>query len=329
MKNSWDLRSEYQARINRVMDYIEANLGETHTLEELASVANFSRFHFHRIFTSITKETPWQFLTRLRVEKAAALLRNNRKMTVSEISCQCGFSSLALFSRTFRQSFRQSPSAWRNSPCINGIDPTANFRNPDQTDSNQDQTVSNQREGGEEFSWYFCRETNTFKWRTAMKLNKSMEVKQLPKMTVAYLRHTGPYQGNEQLFQRLTEELCRWAGPRGLLNDPGTKILVVYHDDPKVTEPDKLRLSMCIPVPGSTKVDGKIGLMEIAGGTYAVGRFEVGGQEFGEAWDWLYGTWLPESGYQPDDGPCFESYPEEPQPGEKIKVDICVPVIPL
>lgn len=162
-----------------------------------------------------------------------------------------------------------------------------------------------------------------------MNLNKSMEVKQLPKRSVAYLRHTGPYQGNEKLFQQLTEELCRWAGPRGLLNNPEMMILVVYHDDPKVTEPDKLRLSMCIPVPENTKVDGKIGLMEIAGGTYAVGRFEVGGQEFGEAWDWLYGTWFPQSGYQPDDGPCFEMYPEEPQPGEKIRVDICVPVIPL
>ena len=34
-------------------------------------------------------------------------------------------------------------------------------------------------------------------------------------------------------------------------------------------------------------------------------------------------------GYQPDDGPCFEVYPEEPKEGEKIKVDICVPVKPM
>ena len=46
MKTNPDLRAEYHARINRVMDYIETNLGETHTLEELASIANFSRFHF-------------------------------------------------------------------------------------------------------------------------------------------------------------------------------------------------------------------------------------------------------------------------------------------
>jgi len=323
------IKSEYLSRINRVMDYIEVNLGETHTLEDLASVANFSRFHFHRIFTAMTGETPFQFLTRLRVEKAAALLVNNRRMTIGEVAFQCGFSGLALFSRTFRQFFGVSPTAWRNGDCGKAermIQEPAKNR---QTDSNQSQTISNPGEAGAASSMYFCRETKTFKWRTTMKLNKSMEVKQLPKMTVAYLRHTGPYQGNEMLFQNLTEELCRWAGPRGLLAQPDMKLLVVYHDDPKVTEQDKLRLSMCLTVPGQTKVDGKIGKMEIAAGTYAVGRFEVNSQEFGEAWDWLYGTWLPQSGYQPDDGPCFEVYPEEPKEGEKIKVDICVPVKPM
>ncbi len=323
------IKSEYLSRINRVMDYIESRLGETHTLEELASVANFSRFHFHRIFTAMTGETPFQFLTRLRIEKSANLLVNNPAITISEVAFQCGFSSLALFSRTFRQTFDASPSAWRHSGCSSGNGLKKSVSNQRKTNSNLGQTLSNDRKSGTDSSMYFCRETKTFKWRTTMKLNKSMEVKQLPKMTVAYLRHTGPYQGNEKLFQNLTEELCRWAGPRGLLAQPDMKLLVVYHDDPKVTEQDKLRLSMCLTVPGQTKVDGKIGKMEIAAGTYAVGRFEVNSQEFGEAWDWLYGTWLPQSGYQPDDGPCFEVYPEEPKEGEKIKVDICVPVKPM
>jgi len=195
--------------------------------------------------------------------------------------------------------------------------------------SNQGKTIRNPVQTDEILSMYFCSESQTLKWKTTMKLNKSMEVKTLPKMTVAYIRHTGPYQGNEKLFQNLTEELCRWAGPRGLLGNPDGKMLVIYHDDPNVTEPDKLRLSMCLVVPPDTKVDGKVGRMEIPEGSYAVGRFEVNSQEFGEAWNWLYGTWLPQSGYQPDDGPCFEMYTEEPKEGEKIKVDICVPVKPM
>jgi AraC family transcriptional regulator len=50
-------RSEYIARINRVMDYIDRNLNQELTLEELAGVANFSKFHFHRIFSAMACKT--------------------------------------------------------------------------------------------------------------------------------------------------------------------------------------------------------------------------------------------------------------------------------
>jgi AraC family transcriptional regulator len=44
------LREEYIARINRVMDYVEKNYSKVLTLDNLADIAGFSRFHFHRIF---------------------------------------------------------------------------------------------------------------------------------------------------------------------------------------------------------------------------------------------------------------------------------------
>lgn len=323
------LQNEYQARINKVMDYIEANLCETHTLEELAAVANFSRFHFHRIFLAMTGETPFQFLTRIRLEKAANLLLVNDRISISEVAFQCGFSSLALFSRTFRQMFKKSPTDWKSCSGNPTNKSDSSQSNQGKTKSNHSQQQSNSGITSEVSPAYFCPETKTLKWRTTMKLNKSIEVKEFPKMTVAYLRHTGPYQGNPGLFQKLVGELCQWAGPRGLFNQPDPKMLVVYHDDPKVTRQEKLRISVSLTVPPETKVEGKIGKMEIAAGSYAVGRFEVDSREFSEAWDWMYGTWLPQSGYQPDDGPCFEIYPEEPKEGDKIKVDICIPVKPL
>ncbi|MCK5076904.1 MAG: helix-turn-helix transcriptional regulator, partial [Calditrichia bacterium] len=55
------LRSEYIASINRVIDYIEKNLDKNLTLDTLSDVANFSRFHFHRIFSAIVGETINQF----------------------------------------------------------------------------------------------------------------------------------------------------------------------------------------------------------------------------------------------------------------------------
>jgi AraC family transcriptional regulator len=65
--------NEYAARINTVIDYIERNLGKKLTLDELASVAKFSKFHFLRIFNAFNGETLFQFIQRLRLEKSALL----------------------------------------------------------------------------------------------------------------------------------------------------------------------------------------------------------------------------------------------------------------
>jgi AraC family transcriptional regulator len=77
-----------------------------------------------------------------------------------------------------------------------------------------------------------------------------------------------------------------------------------------------------------TKVDSEVGKMELEKARDVVARFEVDETQFGQAWEWLYGHWFPQSGYQPDDKPCLEMYPEEPKNGKFI-VDICVSVKPL
>lgn len=64
----------YIERINRVIDYIELNLEEKIDLEKLAEIACLSKYHFHRIFYSFTKEPLYSFINRIRVERAAALL---------------------------------------------------------------------------------------------------------------------------------------------------------------------------------------------------------------------------------------------------------------
>lgn len=161
-----------------------------------------------------------------------------------------------------------------------------------------------------------------------MEQNKSIEVKQLQKMTVAYIRHIGPYKGDAKLFSKLWGRLCSWAGPKGLLQRPDIQFIVIYHDDPSITAEDKLRMSVCITIPPETKVSEEIGKMEIESNKYVVARFELKEDEFSKAWNWLYGKWFPDSGYQPDDKPCFEIYPEQPKDGIFV-VDICVPLKPL
>lgn len=161
-----------------------------------------------------------------------------------------------------------------------------------------------------------------------MELISQVEVKQLPATTLAYIRHTGPFQGDGALFERLFNKLFAWAGPRGLTNDPDLRSFAIYHDDISITNPEKLRLSICIPVPPDTKVDGEVGKMELDAGKCAIASFVLQPQEFPEAWRWFFGTWFPSSGYQPDDGYCFEVYYGQPKNAE-VTVDICVPVRPI
>ena len=108
-----DNRAEYISRINRVIDYIESNLCETLQLDDLARVATFSTYHFHRIFRAITGEALYGFIQRLRLERAAGQLAANPAKTITAIAFDCGFGSSASFSRAFREYFSTSPSHWR------------------------------------------------------------------------------------------------------------------------------------------------------------------------------------------------------------------------
>jgi AraC family transcriptional regulator len=306
------LRQEYVARINRVIDHIDAHLGDDLTLAVLADVACFSRFHFHRIFSAMVGETIADYLKRVRLQAAASRLDNNPRDSVTDIALACGFSSPSVFARAFRDRFGTSASAWRNRGQA-----ASNAGQPDRKSGDAP---------GDELGQ--PREHLDADRRKTMAVQaQSIEVKELPELHVAYVRHIGPYNRVGEAFGRL----MRWAGPRGLLRFPETKSLAVYRDSPEVTEADKLRSDACITVPEGTKVDGEVGLLRIPGGKFAVGRFEIAANEFGEAWNVLMGGWLPGSGWQPDDRMCYELYlnDHEQHPQKKFVIDICEPVKPL
>ena len=117
---------EYAQRINRVIDYLRGNLDRQVKLEELAKVACFSEFHFHRIFGAVSGETLNNFTNRLRLEKAARLLRYSEQ-SLTDIAFDCGFSSSATFSRAFRSGYDTSPSQFRKSGGRSTRDPKASL----------------------------------------------------------------------------------------------------------------------------------------------------------------------------------------------------------
>lgn len=312
LKNNPVLMDEYIMRINKVQDFIDQNLSSELTLQQLSEVANFSAFHFHRIFTSIAGEPLFKYIQRLRLEKAAFLLASNRKKSISEIALDCGFSSQACFSRAFRSQFGKSAGQFRSDTlCLNSKECKMES-NPSK--ENDELLLYNETEPGE-----------------AAVAPTDITVTEITPFTVAYIRHTGPYKKDEDLFARLFRKLYKWADARDLTSLPGARWLTIYHCDPGVTDDNNLRISVCLTVPKETPVDGVVGKMDVLGGKYAIARFILRSDQYQQAWDYLFYNWLINSGYQPDDKNSFELYPYEEdrrQDGGKA-VHIYLPVTPL
>jgi AraC family transcriptional regulator len=152
-------REEYVSRINRVIDYIEINIDIELSLENLAKVANFSRFHFHRIFRAMVGETLNQFIQRIRIEKAAAQLIVNPKKSITEIAFDCGFSGSATFARAFKETFQMSASEWRSEGHLQD-------RKIRKTNSKVSQTFGKIRKDVDVSSYYIDNETKNTKSQT-------------------------------------------------------------------------------------------------------------------------------------------------------------------
>lgn len=100
------------ARLKRVLDHVDANLGEDIGLTELANVAGLSAFHFSRVFRQQTGITPYQHVIRRRVERAIQLLTEGR-LPLAEIARACGFSSQSHFTAAFTRATGVPPGLFR------------------------------------------------------------------------------------------------------------------------------------------------------------------------------------------------------------------------
>lgn len=106
------MRSSTRKRLNRSRDFIRQSYDQTLSLEQIASHANLSTFHFLRTYKKMFHETPHDFVTRLRIEKAKALLANHSH-NVTEACFEVGFSSLGSFSMLFTKQVGIPPSEFQ------------------------------------------------------------------------------------------------------------------------------------------------------------------------------------------------------------------------
>jgi AraC family transcriptional regulator len=308
----------YVERVNATIDYIESHLDEEMTLTELASVAHFSPYHFHRIFTTVTGETLGHFINRTRLERAAARLVTQPRRSITAIATESGFPNPSSFSRAFKSHFAMTATEWRRGGHRN--------HKPEL----RDELLSHPETAFGIISRVSPLGTSPPTWqiRCGDLDRATLTVEPLPDLEVAYVRYTGRYQGMAEVFTDIFNRLMEWAEPRGLVTSESW-VLAVYHDNPSITDDADLRVSACISVPGNTRAAGDIGRMHLAGGTAAVGHFELGDRDYPQAWRAMMG-WLLDSGYEPDDRlPSERYFLGRPAAPGKEYVDICLPVRPL
>ena len=108
-----DYRGLAPQQLDNVIDYIQTYLEHNLGLAELAQLSNLSPFYFSRLFKESTGITPYQYISKLRMERAKRLLKNT-ELAIADIALSCGFASQSCFSTAFRKGVGVTPKTYRD-----------------------------------------------------------------------------------------------------------------------------------------------------------------------------------------------------------------------
>ena len=310
-------RTDYQVRIARATAYIEANLSSPLPLDDIARVACFSPFHFHRVFKGVTGETLIDFVQRTRLERAARALYVNRSASVIQVALDYGYENPSSFARAFRRYFGMSASRWRRQGAKAWIEKRQHAKTALQSQ------ISKSGTDADAHIWHKLSDDEA----RPLSGVGSATTSELPDFLVVSKRYVGPY-GSPHITE-VWHELMRWADTNGLIGRE-TTCLGVVRDDPFSTQPERCRYDACVVVPdGFATADPDHRIETVHGGRYVSYQFIGRSADIDGAWDRVYSEWLPISGHEPDDRPNLELY----RPGSIVdpadltfRCEVCVPV---
>lgn len=267
----------YVERVNLAIDRILGRLHEPIHLRDLATAARLSPFHFHRVFQALVGETPADFVKRLRLEKALNMMALAKSPSLTHIALACGFSSSSDFTRSFRQRFGTPPSAfdittWRKTHAAALAD---DFKNSP-------------------FIAKLPALNNPDSFR--------VRIRDLPPRTVAYIRVSRPYEGTRVIAA--VHRLVAWAERHGHAEG---QWLGYQWEHPEITALKDCAYYIAV-VAERFNPAGEIGRYRFP--PMQVAQIEIrGGIDLElRALKWFHGSWLPRSGYVPDDQPGFEAF---------------------
>ncbi|EHJ8626390.1 TPA: GyrI-like domain-containing protein [Salmonella enterica subsp. enterica serovar Java] len=279
---------DYQARLRPVIRALEQN--PDLSIEMLASSACLSFYHFHRVFTAVTGETPGKMCRRLRIQRAAWQLRYT-DASITDIAMEAGLASSQALAKIFRRYYDCTPGEFRRDKSKNGHqiskDGHAITRANPYTES------------------HLSARSNTMK-------TIDMEAR-----TLAYIRVTGPY---GEGYGPVYDQLYQWARARGL---EGGEWISIYLDNPEVTPPAQCRTDIGVTVPADTEGTGAVEIQLIPAGRYAQSRYLITDlSQYGSRWQEHIGD-IVAAGLEFGDGPCFELYHSMTDDPMQVDVSLC------
>lgn len=321
--------NQYEDRVNRVLDYIGEHLDGDLSLTTLSAVACFSPFHFHRIFQAITGETLNNHVRRVRLERAAVLMKASPRKRITDVAIETGFAGTAEFSRAFKSHFDRAPSSWdRHSP----LERSKILKAPDM------------------LSFYATEELE--RWKTSSRVQ--VRISQFGAFRFVYIRVFAAY-GNSRLMDAY-RSLIAWLAERG--TDFRDVVFVgMSLDDPTVTPSENCRYDLGVAFPKQTS-HGMLGEIirsqeraavtipcpdasECGQRGFSIRDFEaqqvagihcIGDLGYVDrAWHYLYRIWMPSVAFEPADRPAMEVFVRTPEEigWETFDIQACIPVARL
>lgn len=282
--------SRYENRLRRVVAHVHAHLDEPLDLMRLADIACLSAHHWHRVYHGVYGETLASTVKRLRMQRAAADLANTT-LPVAQVGRRAGYPSLASFNRLFKAAYGLPPARYRAQ--------------------------------GAHAPFRMAAHTGAATEGTAAYDAPAVQVLALPSMDLLAVDHQGDYLQIGQAFDLLFGRLAA-----GNLARPGMRIVALYHDDPAAVPKPKLRslagAASCAP----GEITPPLRRMQTVAGRYAVLRYRGSYASMHAAYRWLFGHWLPRSGFDPADAPVIEEYlnnPRDTAPADLLTL-ICLPL---
>ncbi len=259
----------YERQLRKVIEFIGQHLDDELTLVQLSDIACFSKYHFHRIFTSYTGLSLQQYIRWLRLKRAAHQLIVDKEKSIIEIAINAGFESHESFTRAFKRSCGINPSEFRARS-----------------------------------SWQ-AWEKPPYCLPKQGEITMNVMIKQIKARRLAVLEHRGDPKGVGESVNKL----IHWAKtqPMNLKPKPGEAFGFAY-DDPKTTPPETFRFDLAITVPENLKLEGDIVEKYLPEGRYAVAMHKGSRENIGDTVYALYRDWLPSVNEELGDLPCIFAY---------------------